>query len=123
MNKERKKQIKINDNLCRDICRKRDKFCVYCFRSHREINMDWVHYITRSNHHVRWNLDNTMMMHRGCHSSFAHQYHHRFTLWMQQKLKQRYWLLIKASNDTSKLDLKAIEFCLRQKLNEYERTS
>ncbi len=116
--KDREKQIKTNDDLCREICRKRDKVCVHCFRSPKEgRQMDWVHYITRSNHHVRWNLDNTMMMHNGCHTGWAHKHHEQFTAFMMHKLKDRYWLLIKARNDTSKLDLKATEFCLRRTLN------
>jgi len=59
-----------------------------------------------------------MMMHNGCHRNWAHKNHHRFTEYMMKRLGDRYWLLRKAENDTSKLDLKAIEMCLRRILDE-----
>ena len=80
--------------------------------------MDWVHFITRGNLHVRWNLDNTMMMHNGCHNNWAHKYKERFDEFMQKKLGDRYWLLRRASNDSSKLDYDAIRLCLELKLKE-----
>ncbi len=119
MTKDRKKQIKINDDLCREICRIRDKVCVHCGRPPKDgRQMDWTHFITRGNHHTRWNADNSFMSHSGCHSNFFHKHPEKFVDFMQQRLGDRYWLLRKAANDTSKLDLKAIEFCLRQKLGE-----
>jgi hypothetical protein len=74
--------------------------------------MDWTHYITRSNYHTRWNLDNVMMMHRGCHQNWAHKHHEQFTDFMMKNLGDRYILLRKAACDTSKLDYKLIEIGL-----------
>ena len=67
---ERQKLIDDNDELVRQILRLRDKVCQY---SGKTDNLQVSHFISRENLHLRWNLDNVVLINAGIHAFTFHK--------------------------------------------------
>ena len=65
----RKELIQQNDDLFREIIRKRDKVCQ---RTGAEEYLDVVHFFTRGNLTTRWEEDNACLLRKGIHRYWAH---------------------------------------------------
>ncbi len=65
----RKELIQQNDDLFREIIRKRDKICQ---RTYTRRNLQVAHFFTRSNLTTRWDLDNACLLNAGVHHYWAH---------------------------------------------------
>lgn len=76
---ERSKLIKQCDDLVRQIVRLRDRRCQKTWSCQ---NLQVAHYISRSNHHLRWNLDNVVLLSKGVHYYWAHVHYSRFRQFM-----------------------------------------
>jgi len=84
----RQKLIKSNDDLFRQIIRIRDKVCQA--GGGRE-NLQVVHYWTRGNKRVRWDLDNACLLNAGKHIYWAHVHHDQFKeFWIKRLGKEKF---------------------------------
>ncbi len=71
----RKELIKQNDDLFREIIRKRDKVCQ---RTSVGRNVDVAHFFTRQNLTTRWSGENACLLRKGIHRFWAHSKPHEF---------------------------------------------
>lgn len=92
---ERQKLIDENDNLFRDIIRKRDKRCQ---RSGSLENLQVCHYFTRKDFTTRWDLDNGCLLKAGIHKFWAHIKTEEFRDWWIARIGQERFDKLKLRN-------------------------
>jgi len=80
---ERSKIIFELDKIVRQILLLRDKVCLYSGRTN---NLQVSHYISRSNLHLRHNLDNVHLFNGGIHLFLFHKRPHIYREWLIKKI-------------------------------------
>ena len=81
---DRQKLIKQLDDLVRKIVFMRDNYT--CQYSGKKDNLQISHYITRSNTHLRFNLDNLTTLNGGVHLFLFHKRPHKYRDWLIRKI-------------------------------------
>ena len=72
------------DNIVRQIVRLRDNNT--CQYSGKKDNLQISHYISRSNTHLRFNLDNVVLLNGGVHLFLFHKRPHLYREWFIRKI-------------------------------------
>ena len=80
---ERQVLIDQLDQIVRDILKLRDKVCQYSGKTN---NLQVSHYISRSNIHLRHNLDNVVLLNGGIHLFLFHKRPHLYREWLIRRI-------------------------------------
>lgn len=80
---ERSILIRELDQIVRDILKLRDKVCQYSCKTD---NLQVSHYISRSNIHLRHNLDNVVLLNGGVHLFLFHKRPHLYREWLIRRI-------------------------------------
>ena len=111
--KPNKKQL---DDLAREVIRLRDKVCRKCgSTSYLQV----AHVISRSNHAIRWDLDNLFLLCAGCHTMRRDSAHHDplgFAEWVKEQLGQEKYEALRMRANCQKIDKSAVKLYLEQEL-------
>ena len=84
----RKELIQQNDDLFREIIRKRDKVCQ---RTGSDQNLQVAHFFTRGNLTTRWEEDNACLLRKGIHYHWAHSRRAEFrAFWIDRIGQERF---------------------------------
>lgn len=68
-------------------------------------NLQAAHFITRSNHTLRWDYDNGVCLCAGCHLYWAHKEIQEFVEWFHHKYPVRYDRLMRDKNEITQRTL------------------
>ena len=120
---ERQILIKQLDDIVRQIVRLRDKVCQ---KTGKTDDLQCAHMISRKNHHLRWNLDNVVLLQKGTHYFWAHVKYSQFRDFMIQRigLEKVEWLEMQDRIYCKPIytsDLKALRLDLLDKLEYYKK--
>lgn len=118
------------DDLCRDVVMWRDDWkCLRCgkpaYRSEttgKLIGLDWSHVYSRNNWGVRWDLDNSKALCKGCHLWWHHNPVDAVE-WWKEKLGEKAYrsLILRKNTSTGKQDYIAIKLYLEDALEKFKR--
>lgn len=79
-------RVERNDDIAREIVRLRDVICQKTRVSSDEAELQVAHFISRSNYHTRWDLDNLVLLAKGTHYYWAHKKYNEFREFMIGRL-------------------------------------
>jgi len=117
---ERKKVIKANDRLFREIIHIRDN--ERCQKTYKPDNLQVAHYWRRSILRTRWDEDNACLLNGGIHLYWAHSCFQDFTAFWLKRLGQKRFddLEFRARYvaPVNTLDLRFINYQLNERLEE-----
>ena len=122
---ERQILIKQLDDIVRQIVRLRDKVCQ---KTGKTDDLQCAHMISRKNHHLRWNLDNVVLLQKGTHYFWAHVNYSQFRDFMIRRigLEKVEWLEMQDRIYCKPIytsDLMALKLDLLDKLEFYKKES
>ena len=120
---ERQSLILELDDIVRQIVRLRDKVCQ---KTGRTEDLQCAHMISRKNHHLRWNMDNVVLLQKGTHCFWAHVHYNQFRDFMINRigLEKVEWLEMQDRIHCKPIytcDLKLLKADLLDKLEYYKK--
>lgn len=77
----------------------------HCERCGKTDGLQAAHFITRSNHTLRWDLDNLICLCAGCHLFWAHKEIQEFVEWFAHRYPTRYTRLMREKNELTQRTL------------------
>lgn len=110
----RQKLIKQLDTITRQIIVERDQStCQWCGKLVGGKNCQWSHIITRSEHLLRWNLSNSLILCYSCHRKW-HSNPLVATAWFKGKFPQRYKEIMKLNKKSCPIPVSELEKYLQE---------